>query len=315
MAESRGGRQWLKYGCGGCLAVLLLGAVATGIVLAVVFIGGQPGTVEERVLTPEVPATSAVEAAPVEPAPGEAARPPAGTAGPGRVILDVQQAEFFVEPGPTGEPLQVEARYDRESCELRETLDPDGEPGWVYHLQFSCEQRSFLQSMRSLLGGKKERVRVLLPPDQPLALEVRGSQGGSILELGGLWLTSLEVDFAMGGLILGVEDPLREPLDSMVLHGEMGGLVATGLGNASPRRLVVDYRMGGMELDLRGRWLTDSDIDIDLRMGGGSVTLPRGVLIEGVPSGISTPTAGPEIKPPTLRFTTNTVQGGLEFSD
>lgn len=317
MAESRGGRQWLKYGCGGCLAVLLLGAVATGIVLAVVFIGGQPGTVEERVLTPEVPAPPA----PAEEAPaGEsveetAARPAAGPAGAGRVILDVQQAEFFVEPGPPGEPLRVEASYDREACRLSEELDPDAEPGWVYHLQFSCEQRSLLQSLRSMLGGKKEKVRVLLPPDQPLALEVRGSQGGSILELGGLWLTSLEVDFAMGGLIMGIESPLREPLDSMALHGEMGGLVATGLGNASPRKLVVDYRMGGMELDLRGRWLVDSDIDIDLRMGGGNVTLPQGVLIEGLPSGISTPTPGPEIKPPTLRFTTNTVQGGLEFSD
>ena len=37
--------------------------------------------------------------------------------------------------------------------------------------------------------------------------------------------------------------------------------------------------MGGMELDLRGQWVADADIDIDLRMGGGSVTLPDGVQV------------------------------------
>jgi len=307
MAESRGGRQWIKYGCGGCLAFLLLGAVGTGVMLGIVYVGGQPGTVEEQVLTPEVPAPPA----PAEEAP---ARPPAGPAGAGRVILDVQQAEFYVEPGSPGEPLRVEASYDREACRLSEQLDPDAEPGWVYRLRFYCERRSLLQNLRSWFGGTKERVRVFLPPDQPLALEIRGSQGGSIVELGGLWLTSLEVDFAMGGLIMGMKSPLREPLDSVALHGEMGGLVVTGLGNASPRRLVVDYRMGGMELDLRGRWLVDSDIDIDLRMGGGSVTLPEGVLVEGLPSGVRGPSPAPEITPPTLRFRTNAVQGNLEFS-
>jgi hypothetical protein len=285
-------------------------------VLGIVFVGGRPGTVEEQVLTPEVPAAPA----PVEEPTGDEARPsPAGSeerpAGAGRVILDVQQAEFFVEPGQPGEPLRVEARYDRESCKLTEQLDPDHAPGWVYTLEFRCEQRSFLQSLRSLLGGKKEKVLVLLPPDLPLELEVRGSQGGSILELGGLWLTSLDVEFEMGGLVVNVGSPLREPVDSMTLRGSMGGLVASGLGNASPRRLEVDYRMGGMELDLRGRWVADADIDIDLRMGGGNVTLPDGVLIEGLPSGVRSASPAPEIKPPTLRFTTKTVQGGMEFSD
>lgn len=231
------------------------------------------------------------------------------------MILDVQQAEFFIEPGPPGEPLRVEARYDRKACELKESLDPDHEPGWLYRLEFRCEQRSFLQKMRGWLGGMKEQVRVFLPPDLPLELEVRGSQGGSILELGGLWLTSLDVESEMGGLILGFAEPLREPLDSMSLRGSMGGLVGTSLGNASPRKLEIDYRMGGMDLDLRGRWVADADIDIDLRMGGGSVRLPGGVLIEGVPSSPTPTGPAPEIRPPTLRFTTTTSQGNLEFSD
>ena len=69
MAEPGSGKRWLKYGCGGCLAALLLGAVGTGILFGVVFVGGQPGAIEEEVLTPEVPA---------------APRPDAETAEPGR---------------------------------------------------------------------------------------------------------------------------------------------------------------------------------------------------------------------------------------
>jgi hypothetical protein len=322
MAESRRSKEWLRYGCGGCLVFLLLGAVASAVMLGIVFVGGGSGEVEERTLAPDVPVppvpageVSAGEVSAGESLGEEAPLPPSGPAGVGRVILDVQQAEFFVEPGPPGESLRVQARYDREACELREELDPAGEPGWVYRVRFYCERRSLLQNMRSWFGEKKEKVRVFLPPDQPLALEIRGSQGGTILELGGLWLTSLEVDFQMGGLVMAVGSPLREPLESMSLSGSMGGLVANSLGNASPRRLEVDYRMGGMELDLRGQWVTDADIEIDLRMGGGNVTLPEGVRIEGVPSAPSALVPAAEIPPPTLRFTTNAVQGNLEFSD
>lgn len=311
MAESRGGRQWLKYGCGGCLAFLLLGAVGTGILLGVVFVGGRPGATEERALTPEIPRSSRTEAAAPPASPGVGTPP----GGPGKVILDVRQAEFYVEPGPPGEPLRVEARYDREACELKESLDADREPGWVYRLDFRCERRSLLQNVRWWLGGKKERIKVFLPPDMPMDLVMRGSQGGAILELGGLWLTALEVESDMGGLILGVGRPLREPLESMTLRGSMGGLATTTLGNASPRKLVIDYRMGGMAVDLRGRWLTDSDVVIDLRMGGGDVRLPEGVSIEGVPSAPTGLAPAPEINPPTLRFTTTVAQGNLEFSD
>jgi hypothetical protein len=96
----------------------------------------------------------------------------------------------------------------------------------------------------------------------------------------------------------------------------MGGVAARSLGNASPGSLEVNFRMGGIDLDLRGAWRNDADIRIESRMGGGAVRLPRDARIEGLeefgvePSGLAS-TA--ELPLPTLRFTVSSSMGELEF--
>lgn len=87
------------------------------------------------------------------------------------------------------------------------------------------------------------------------------------------------------------------------------------IGNASPRRLEVGFRMGGMDLDLRGRWIADAEIDISGSMGGGSVRLPRDVVIEGIRVGGLEAPSDPELKPPTLKFSTSSTMGELQFYD
>jgi hypothetical protein len=111
------------------------------------------------------------------------------------------------------------------------------------------------------------------------------------------------------------DEPLREPMQRMKIHGSMGGLVAGSVGNASPRKLDLDYRMGGMQVDLRGQWLNDSDIEIRFRMGGGEVTLPDNVNIEGLETSRATLMSEGELPPPTLRFSATGDMGGLEFTD
>ena len=154
---------------------------------------------------------------------------------------------------------------------------------------------------------------VYLPVDVSLELEVRIRQGGGEIDLGGLWLTSVEIDCSQGGFELDVSEPLREPMESLVLHGSMGGFMAGRLGDASPRRLEVDWSMGGMELDLRGKWVVDSDISIRTRQGGASVRLPRDVEIVGLETRRVGLRGDEEIPRPTLTFSVSATQGELEI--
>jgi hypothetical protein len=102
-------------------------------------------------------------------------------------------------------------------------------------------------------------------------------------------------------------------MERLSLNISMGGGEISTLGNASPRTLDVVHRMGGMELDLRGQWMQDSDISINSSMGGGLVRLPRNVEIRGLDGRRPGPPSSPEIKPPTLTFSVSSKMGELEI--
>ena len=308
MAES--GKSWLKYGCFGCLGlvglVVLLVAGAFGVALLQV----RSEQVEEHILTPAVPlAAVAPETEAGEP--GTLLPPQEGE---GKVVLDLSHAEFDVVPGRPGEPLRVEATYDKKSYVLEETLETlEGLP-WTYSVRFRRTAGSgLLNALKQLLGGTQPEVRVVLPVDVPLHLEARTGQGGVRMDIGGLWLKTADLDFSQGGFELRVSEPLRVPLERLTINGSMGGFAVSHLGNASPRRLEVDFSMGGMMLDLRGRWVNDSDISITTSMSGGVVRLPRDVVIEGLDGTPLEASPTDELRPPILRFSTSTSMGELEF--
>jgi hypothetical protein len=149
--------------------------------------------------------------------------------------------------------------------------------------------------------------------DVPLALDLELEDGGSNVELGGLWLTEADIRFSRGGFNLQVSEPLREPMENLSLEGMMGGFNAQELGNASPRNLQVDFRIGGMNLDLSGRWMEDSDIFLRWDMGGGKVHLPANVVVVGV-DGIEGAGPGGEVPPPTLEFRLSGDMDDMKFT-
>ncbi len=291
-----------KYGCLGCLGIVAVVMVAVAVVMGMAWVGVENEAVEDRVLAPAIP--SALDA-------------PEGTAG-GRIVLNVREAELNVEAAAPGEPMRVEARYDTNSFSLEEKLEPgsgDGEP-WTYELTFDREGRSgVISGLRKLFGGETPKLTVYIPSDVPLQLDLDMREGGAQVELGGLWVTSADINLEMGGLELSVSEPLREPMEHLVIQCAMGGASMSHIGNASPRRLEVSYRMGGMELDLRGQWVADAEIDISGSMGGGEVRLPKDVVIEGIRLGAFEAPSDPELKPPTLTFSTNSTMGDLHFYD
>jgi hypothetical protein len=300
------GRKWLKYGCLGCTGCLGLVLLVAAFVVATAWSRARSERVEERVLT-HAPAT------PAAPANSETDR--AQPTAPGRVVLDLSDAEFHIEPGRAGEPVHVEATFDENSFSLDEASEgAEGGP-WTYRVGFRRTRPSswWLDALQQAFSRGRPSVRVFLPPDVPIALEAGIQRGGAIVELGGLHLTSVDLDVSMGGLELSVGEPTREPIERFAAKLSMGGGEFRSLGNASPRQLGIEYSMGGMMLDLRGGWRTDSEITLRGSMGGAQVELPRDVRVEGVPDRTFPPPDNAEVPVPTLRFTTSSQMGEVEF--
>jgi hypothetical protein len=290
-----------KYGSLGCLGLAGLVLVALTVVLVVAAVTAPPKKVEDRLLSYEIPTEVAGEGY-----------------SRGRIILEIREAELHVKPVEPGEPLRVEARYDVNAFALDEEFDPgtDGSPVWVYRATFRRNDRAgAFAGLVSLVRGSTARIHVFLPADVPIDLDLNMRKGGAVVRLAGLWLRTAEVDFESGAFDLSVAEPLREPMESLTIRTALGGSLLNGLGNASPRKLDVSYRVGGLDMDLGGHWLADAEININGAMGGGVVHLPSGVILEGLDLGGIEPPTLPEVKPPTLRFSVSTSRGKLELSD
>jgi hypothetical protein len=303
------GRSGKRSGClrFGCLSVLVLVGLSlcgTVILFGAAFIGSRTESVTRQELQQ-----------PVErPSSEESTTQYARLDGAGLLVVDFEVGEFTILPGKPGEPIRVEAKFDKTSYALEESFEPGGDDGWIYRLTF--RQTGLIKDggLRILFGASYPDLRVFVPPDVPIALRGRFGKGGAELELGGLWLTDIDLELEKGGLDVNVGRPLVEPIRSFRVHGKQGGMSTSMIGNASPARVDIYWQQGGSAVDLRGQWLNDSDVSIRSRMGGSQIQLPRGVRIEGLPGrGPLLAPSDDEVPLPTLHMSTSSAMGGQQI--
>jgi hypothetical protein len=290
------GSTVFKYGCFGCLGIIVLMVGSLAIVIGVAKMQAGDAEVTQENSSPEIPQVTfeLPEAVITE---GVALPEASGT-----IELDLAGGEFHIKPAAQGDSLHVEAVYDKQAFAFEESLTIDDDGTWVYRVTFRQTQTGLMAILAGIFSDVDPRVDVYLPTDQPVALDLRLAKGGAEVELGGLWLTEADINMEMGGMALEVSEPLQAPMARMSASASMGGFAVSQLGNASPRVLEVEAKMGGMALDLQGNWVTDSDVSIRFAMGGAQVVLPDGVLFEGLAkTGVTVPEDA-EILPPTLTF-------------
>lgn len=304
-----------RAGClkGGCFGLLGCAGLCVLSALVVLALRAAMGVPEAR------PSSERLERAlPSLPPEREALGTPL-PASAGRVVLAMGIGELEIEAGPPGEPIRVEADYDASQFELVDEFDPGSGDGWEYRVGLDRAVAWF----RQRLDDEHIRVRIVLPRGVPFALEGQVGIGESRLELGGLWLTDVDLDFATGGHRVGFGEPLPEPLGRLRLRGKVGEMTVERVGNASPRECRITQRIGDVRVDLQGSWRQDSDVAVGLRLGGLEVALPReGVRVVTKAHGpflgerdIPAPAGPPSAGPWTLRLSTANGIGEVRIRD
>lgn len=314
MASQQGGcKKTGCLGCFGCLGLLMIVLVTCAVIFGIASSMARNEQIEQRVLTQPLPsgATSATESDPTL----EPEGPQVSAAG--TVILDLEGTFFQIEPAAPGEPMRVEAEFDANTYDLREHFrEALGDEGWIYEVEFGRPSRSYgVTLLKEVLTDSRPEVTIYLPRDVPFDLKFRIAQGGSELDLGGLALGTADLDFDQGGGSVEFSEPLAQPMDSLSVHFTQGGGAVDGIGNASPRRLVVGFSMGGGFVGLEGPWRNDAEISLRQRMGGMSVQLPSNVIVRGIPRPGFEPPSDAEVPLPVLRIKTSKQYGDIEVLD
>jgi len=309
----------MKYGCFGCVGVVAIGILVAAVMGALVV--RELSRERAQTVSQSEHSLPAVELpAPPEDEPGSRAAIfpllDVDVAEPGRVILDLSHGSFVVEPGPEGQPIRLEADYDKVGFELVENYETHGETGWTYEVEFR---------KKGLFGivvntGEIPSVRVIIPRGVPFVLEAELGTGESSVELGGLWLLDADIEASLGEHRISFDEPLLAPMNRFVLEGSAGELTVEGLGNGSPRSATVEYSMGELTLDLDGPWARDAEIRAKNSMGALRVGFPDDVAVDldsegvwlGEQSGRGVPDL-PDPRPgePTLHVTVSVSMGIL----
>lgn len=126
-------------------------------------------------------------------------------------------------------------------------------------------------------GNVQNDWEVLLNDDVPMDLSVSDSSGDGNLDLGGLPLKSLFMEFSSGDVAaeLGGEKPLLKEVTIDSSSGDVG-VEMTG-DYDSPMGLEVDMSSGDLVMDLSGEWSQNLEGDINLSSGTTTLVFPTNV--------------------------------------
>ena len=264
MVEAAPGKKGcLKRGCFGCLGVAGVGLVILMVIALITVIQGRAEVVRESdQLTHDIPQREWSV-----PDTGEPLIVDEGQMG--RVVLDISIATFRIIPAPAGTPVRLEAHYDSGSYKLKETFEPSGELGWTYRLEFG--RRS---AFRFFIVDPDNRLDLYLPMGTPITLDGELGIGEFKLELGGLWIESVDLETGIGEHQIDFDEPLSAPMTQFKVDGSIGELTIRRLGNASPASARIDHSIGEVYVDLRGAWQNDSDVFVSSSIGECRVNLP-----------------------------------------
>lgn len=253
----------LKRGCLGCLGVLGVGLVFVMVIALITVVRGTREVVRESdQLTHDIPQHEWTAPDTNEPLVFDEGQL-------GRVVLDVSMVVFKIIPAPAGTPIRLDAHYDSGSYKLKETFEPSGELGWTYRLDFG--KRSSLQFFHI---DPDNRLDLYLPVGTPITLSGDLGIGESQLELGGLWIESVDLEIGIGQHTIDFDEPLLAPMTKFKIDGSIGELHVRRLGNASPESVRIDHSIGEVYVDLRGAWQNDSDVFVSSSIGECHVNLP-----------------------------------------
>ncbi len=239
--------------------------------------------------------------------------PPAGL-GRGKVLLSLSSALVTLEAGPPGGPLRVESSFDPDVYTLEHRYEEGKDGDWVYYLDFHERSLLHISVIGIWLGKRSPEVAVQIPADLPFDLEATMEGGYLVMDFANLALSTADVELDRGVLQVLVSDPMDVPMERLHVNGRIGTMFLDRLGNASPDTLVVHHGLGAAQVDLRGLWRRDADIDLRVAFGAGELRLPGDVRIDGLGRPLES-LSERELPPPTLRISTRFDIGDIRVSD
>jgi hypothetical protein len=190
------------------------------------------------------------------------------------VDLEYAAGQLDLVPGRKGVLYRSTLRYDAD------VIQP--------HLSYRNETLKLgLEDVRARGRNMKSgQLRLELGPDVPLDLDLQFGAARANIDLTGLAVRKLKVATGASETELRIEKANPETCQELDLDVGAASFRAYGIGNLNPKRVDFSGGVGEVTLDFTGA--ARADIDVNIEMGLGSLTLrvPRGTGVRVRKSGL-----------------------------
>lgn len=242
---------------------------------------------------------------------------------PAHLDIDLEDGVFEVRPGPPGSDVRIDGAYARGYYHLvHERVASTAERGDLITVRLQRARSLLIQLVAHAMDrfpSAPNDLTVSIPRGAPLSVDLTIRAGESRVDLGGLSLTDLVVDLAMGEHRLDFSEPLAVAPHRVRLAGGMGEIRFERLGNARAVELEAAGHMGSVLVDLGGSWPVGTVADLTLKnlMGELRLEAPDALRIvhvaEGAPDaeggGPASTSGDRDPDAPTLRLHVSNTMG------
>lgn len=187
-----------------------------------------------------------------------------------RVDVEYGAGRFSVRSVDEGLLYRMNLRYDEDSFEPVADLSGD-------RLRLGLE--SLGGSIR-LKGRTSGELDLELARGVPMDLDLEFGAVQADIDLGGLWLTDLELSTGASESTVDISEPNPGRMGSASFEVGAAEFTIRHLGNLNAEVIEVDAGVGSIVLGLDGRWERDTRLDIDMGLGSLELRVPEGLGIQ-----------------------------------
>jgi hypothetical protein len=121
--------------------------------------------------------------------------------------------------------------------------------------------------------------RVVLSNRYPVELQMEIGACEGDIDLGGIPLTEVDIDMGAASARIDFSKPNPQRLRDLTIDVGASSCKLTNLGNANVERMVFRCGAADCELDFRGEFHGETQVDVEVGVGSAEIILPKGIGI------------------------------------
>ena len=190
-----------------------------------------------------------------------------------QVTLTFAGGNFELRPLPGALLYQLQLHYDEQAADAVNEFEPGD-----HQLRLGLAKANMgLRALRAMKHNESSSMTVGLNPSVPMDLEINLGGAKGDVELGGMRLKSLAMQFGLVGTTVRFSLPNQMVMDELTLDVGLGGVEVQDLGNANVSQINISGGMGGVSLDFGDHVTRNVKINSDVAFGGLKIQLPSSV--------------------------------------